>query len=67
MGTSADKSRNLWGGSMKTFTLKQQGFRFVFRTGAFKWTHKNEMLAGDIDCTDMNDQEFEQFVQEQKA
>lgn len=48
--------------------MDQKYFRFVYRAGIgprgfdYTWTHKNEMRASDVDCTDMNDDEFEQFV-----
>lgn len=48
-------------------TLQQQGFRFVRRDTEFKWSHPADMLASDLDCTDMSDAEFEQAVREVAA
>jgi hypothetical protein len=42
--------------------LSKNGFRFVFRAGTYLWSHKNEVRASDIDCTDMSDDAFEAFV-----
>lgn len=42
--------------------LRDQGFRFVYRKGAFLWAHPTTLLADDVDCTDMTDEEFELFV-----
>lgn len=43
-------------------TLKDQGHRFVFRRGVYAWMPRPCMEPGDIDCTDMDDLEFETFV-----
>jgi len=48
-------------------SLKQQGFKFIRRGNGFKWCHMNELLASDLDCTDMSDAEFEQAVREVTA
>lgn len=40
----------------------KRGMRFVDRAGDFNWRHKLEMLPGDIDCTDMDDAQFEAQV-----
>jgi hypothetical protein len=42
--------------------LDQNKFRFVFRDGLYTWSHRNEIRATDIDCTDMSDDEFVAFV-----
>ena len=42
--------------------LQTQGFRFIDRNGDFNWRHTNQLQAGDIDCTDMDDEEFEAQV-----
>lgn len=42
----------------------QDGMRFIYRSGAYSWTHRLEMIQGDIDCTDMSDDEFDQFVRD---
>jgi len=47
--------------------LQQQGFRFVQRGATFKWVHQFELLAGDLDCTDMSDEQFEAAVREVAA
>lgn len=43
-------------------TLAQQGFRFIARQGAFKWIHPADVQPTDVDCSDMNDDEFAAFV-----
>ena len=43
-------------------TLPEQGFRFVNRQGAFKWVHPLEVQASDVDCSDMNDEQFAAYV-----
>lgn len=48
-------------------TLKDNGFRFVKRGKDFKWVHPAEMRSEDIDCTDMDDAEFEAVVSGQTA
>lgn len=51
-------------------TLSAQGYRFIFRDGRYLWAHALEMQPGDVDCSDMSDDEFEQFVrrhQQQEA
>lgn len=45
-------------------TLKDQGFRFVRRGSRFDWVHPAEVHAEDLDCTDMDDAEFERTVLE---
>lgn len=42
--------------------LRQAGFRFVKRGDDFKWVHPLEMRSTDVDCTDMDDAQFEAFV-----
>lgn len=42
--------------------LRGQGFRLVYRVGTYMWVHPVYMHDGDIDCTDMDDAEFEAFV-----
>lgn len=45
-------------------TLPQQGFFFVMhKNGKYAWVHPADIREDDIDCTDMGDAEFEQFVQ----
>lgn len=36
--------------------------RLVARSGGFQWVHALEMQAGDLDCTDLSDTEFEAEV-----
>lgn len=52
-------------------TLKEKGFRFAYRSrhGKFEyqWTHRAEIQADDVDCTDLTDDEFEQFVRTHDA
>jgi len=43
-------------------TLRDHGYRFVLRAGRFIWSHKMEIAAGDIDCTEMTDDELEALV-----
>lgn len=43
-------------------SLKDQGFRFVRRIDDFLWVHAAEIRSGDLDCTDMTDEQFEMTV-----
>jgi hypothetical protein len=43
-------------------SLKDAGFRLIERRGEFRWLSPAMMEAGDVDCTDMSDDEFEEFV-----
>ena len=36
--------------------------RYVLRAGQFRWLHPLDNKAGDTDCTDMTDAEFEQIA-----
>jgi hypothetical protein len=49
--------------------LPAQGFRFIRRNGAFSWVHPLEVGAAPdlLDCTDMDDAEFERVVCETEA
>ena len=42
--------------------LQEQGFRFVCRARSFCWVHPAEVNTTDIDCTDMDDAQFDVFV-----
>lgn len=42
-------------------TLPDAGFRFTYRTGE-GWRWRQEVLAGDIDATDMTGPDFEEAV-----
>lgn len=49
-------------------TLKDQGYRFTYRPSAepgrrFDWRHPLEFQEGDVDCTQMSDDEFQAFVE----
>lgn len=49
-------------------TLKDAGFRFICRRvfgcrPDYKWVHPASLRPGDVDCTDMGDEEFARFVQ----
>lgn len=49
-------------------TLREQGFRFTLRvdpvTGErdWNWRHPAEVTDADMDCTDMTDDEYADFV-----
>lgn len=43
-------------------SLREQGFRFVFRNGRGQWLHPLEVQFHDVDCTDMDDDEFAAFL-----
>ncbi len=43
-------------------TLREQGFRYIKRGEEFMWVHPADLQASDVDCTDMNDDEFAAFV-----
>jgi hypothetical protein len=46
-------------------SLLAEGFKFVHRTGlGFTWMHPGAVEAGDLDCTEMSDEEFERTVRE---
>lgn len=42
--------------------INQSNFRFVLRESQYFWVHEATMLPDDIDCTEMNDEEFECLV-----
>ncbi len=42
--------------------LAAQGFRYVLRQGQFVWSHPLEMAPADVDVSEMDDDEFLQFV-----
>lgn len=45
--------------------LIEQGYRLVYRIGSIFWVHPLELRSDDIDVSDLNDDQFEQFVREQ--
>ena len=47
--------------------LQAQDFRLIRRGVAFYWTHPAEVKADDLDCTDMDDEQFERVVMEVAA
>lgn len=47
-------------------TLRDQGFRFVKRGADFKWVHPADVQPRDVDCSDMNDDEFSELVARQQ-
>lgn len=47
--------------------LQEQGFRFVRRGSEFKWVHPLEVMRGDVDCSDMSDDEFDAFMADELA
>jgi hypothetical protein len=49
-------------------SLRDEGFRYVHREGVgFTWLHPGTVEAGDLDCTDMSDEEFEVTVKAHEA
>lgn len=42
--------------------LQTAGFRYVERKGVFNWMDPVFMQPGDVDCTDMDDDTFANFV-----
>jgi hypothetical protein len=40
-------------------SLKDEGFRFVIRGGSADWVHPSLVQCGDVDATDLSDEEFE--------
>lgn len=44
-------------------TLQQQGHRFTFHAGIYTWTHPALMTAEHVDCTDMDNDLFAVFVE----
>lgn len=48
-------------------SLKDEGFRWIFRPtlrDKFAWIHPAEIQEGDVDCTDMGDEEYTCFVED---
>lgn len=45
-------------------SLRDKGYRFVKREGEFRWVHPLDVEFTDVDCTDLNDEEFEAIVRE---
>jgi len=48
-------------------TLRDAGQRFVYRGGRYLWAHPASVEAGDIDLTEMDDNQFEAFVRSRTA
>jgi len=48
--------------NVKRDSLQEQGFRFIGRAGRFFWCHPAEIRSADIDCTDMDDDEFAETI-----
>ena len=51
-------------------TLTEKGFRFTYRPdgfgahpGKFDWVHWLEAKPGDVDVTDLSDDDFERYVE----
>jgi hypothetical protein len=44
--------------------LKEDGFRFVYQDGLFDWLHPSEISRYAVDCTDMTEDEFVEFVKQ---
>ena len=42
--------------------LAAEGFRFVLRNGDMNWRHPLEMAEGDVDVSDLDDDEFYALV-----
>ncbi|MFC4727119.1 hypothetical protein [Coralloluteibacterium thermophilus] len=42
--------------------LRAENFRFVMRAGQVEWVSPAELRESDIDCTDMDDDEFVELV-----
>lgn len=45
----------------------QPGMRLIRRRSEFRWTHRLEMQADDLDCTDLDEAAFERVVRETEA
>lgn len=44
-------------------SLKEEGFRFMYiGDGEYEWIHETRIEDEFIDCTDMTDDEFDNFV-----
>jgi len=39
-----------------------EGFRFVRRRNVITWIHRSEMIDGDIDCTELDDDALQREV-----
>jgi hypothetical protein len=42
-----------------------ENMRFIKRGTEYQWVHRLEMLPDDVDCTHMDDAEFEAYVRSQ--
>lgn len=43
--------------------LKEQNYRFMYLgNGEYEWVHETRIEKDFIDCTDMTDNEFDDFV-----
>ena len=49
-------------GLERRFIQHADHFRFIQRPIQYNWIHKANLLPGDIDCTDMDEHEFEKLV-----
>ena len=43
---------------MSVMTLQERGWRYIKRGESFRWMHPAEVVAGDVDCTELTDKEF---------
>ena len=43
---------------MSVMTLQERGFRYIKRGESFRWMHPSEIVAGDVDCTELTDEQF---------
>lgn len=48
-------------------SLLDLGYRFVIRSGRADWVHAAEMKPGDVDATDMTDEELTAALREAGA
>lgn len=49
-------------GSDLTSGLRPPEWRLIYRGRQCRWEHQASLQLGDIDCTDLSDEEFEAFV-----
>lgn len=47
--------------------LQEKGYRFLWQDGVFGWVHPACIKEGSVDCTDMPDDEFAEFIEAEKT
>lgn len=61
---TTDLNRARFSRAVTGIKARADQMRFIYRAGSYAWRFKPEIIPGDIDCTDMDDAQFEQFHQQ---